>query len=311
MSAANIQNRPLRTGNQGRIFLYLGIGIVVLAGFVFLARAMFRKREVDARIVRQDIYLNEPLVYNDNTEGAQRWLWEFGNGDQSASAGGTYRFHRSGRYIVRVTIDGDLRRQFAVNVMDTVPVNRDTAIHISGPTVAAVGEQVRLEADGDASDYEWSFGETGRVDATGPTVFYAYHLPGEYRVSMRTDKSAIPVFHILTVTEPYKDSGDLVAPGEGEMKIENDFRIHLQAIASGEDFNRNYYYLVHRYLCNGEKTSVQASDETGHKQTDFYTYTIGLTFTRNIVIDQVSLSLVPHSHCANMVTVQQHRTTTH
>ncbi|TDW96805.1 PKD domain-containing protein [Dinghuibacter silviterrae] len=311
MNEANIQNRPVKTGSLNRVIIYLGVGILVLAGLVVLARQVFRKRDIEAHLMRQEIYLNEPLVYTDNTAGAHAWLWEFGNGDQSASPGGTYHFHKSGRYIVRVTIDGDLRQQFPVTVLDTVAVIRDTAIHITGPSVAAVGEQIRLEADGDANDYQWAFGETGRVDAAGPTVFYAYHLPGEYRVSLRTDKSVIPVYHIVTVTEPYKDPGELLEPGEGEMKIENDFRVHLQAIASGQDFNTNYYYLVHHYLCNGEKTSVQASDETGQKRSDFYSYTIGLTFTRNIVIDQVTLSIVPHTHCANLVTVQQHRTATH
>lgn len=311
MSEVHIQNRPVKTGNQNRVFLYLGLGTVLLAAVIVLARQIFHKRVIEARLLRQEIYLNEPLVYTDNTEGARAWLWEFGNGDQSASPGGTYRFHRAGRYIVRVTIDGELRQQFPVSVLDTVAVARDTAIHISGPSVATVGEQVRLEADGDAEDYQWSFGETGRVDANGATVFYSYHQPGEYRVSLRTDKSILPVFHILTVTESYKDSGDLVEPGAGEMKVENDFRVHLEAIASGQDFNKNYYYLVHRYLCNGEKTSVQATDETGQKRSDFYSYAIGLTFTRNIVIDQVTLALVPHSQCANLVTVQQHRTAAH
>jgi hypothetical protein len=35
-----------------------------------------------------------------------------------------------------------------------------------------VNEEVRLEAQGNARIYEWSFGETGRVDVKGPTALY-------------------------------------------------------------------------------------------------------------------------------------------
>ena len=308
MNDGYIQSEPVKTGNQNRIFIYVTAGVLLLAGIAWGARLLLNHRQIDAHLLKQEIFLNEPLVYTDNTPSASRWVWEFGNGDQSMMQSGTYRFPRSGVYIVRVTVDGELREQFPVTVKDTVAVVLDTVIHILGPGAAAVGEQVRLEADGNAGVYEWSFGETGRVDAKGRTVFYNYHLPGQYKVELQTDKSATPVYHLITVTEPYKDAGDIVAPGDAEMKITNDFRAHLQAIASGGDFNRNYYYLVHCYLCNGEKTTVQASDETGRKMTDFYSYCIGLTFSKNIVLDQVSLTLVPHTQCVNLVTVQQHRT---
>lgn len=308
MNDGYTRSEPLRTGNQNRIFIYVTAAVLLLAGFAWAARLLLNHRRIDARLLKQEIFLNESLVYTDNTPSAQKWLWEFGNGDQSMTQSGMYRFPRSGTYIVRVTVDDELREQFPVTVKDTVAVVLDTVIHILGPGAAAVGEQVRLEADGNADLYEWSFGETGRVDAKGRTVFYNYHQPGQYRIALQTDKSAGPVYHLITVTEPYKDVGAIVEPGAAEMKVQNDFRAHLQAIASGGDFNKNYYYLVHRYLCNGEKTTVQAADETGRKMTDFYSYCIGLTFSRNIVLDQVSLTLVPHTECVNLVSVQQHRT---
>lgn len=288
------------------LFLYILLGILVLALVFVLMRNFFKTRTIDAHLLRQEIFLNEPLVYTDNTGGAQKWLWEFGNGDKSLRQNGSYRFRRAGSYIVRLTVDDELRQQFPVMVKDTVPVVVNSNITINGVTRATVNEQIRLDAEGDANLFEWSFGETGRVDSHNRTAFYTYHTPGSFTVSLRTDKSTVPVFHTIIVEAPF-DAGVIVDPGAGTAQMQNDFREHLQAIANGADFNKHYAYLVRNYLCNEDQTTVQASDETGKKNTSFYSYCMGLPFGKNVVIDNVDLSILPKRTCVSAITVQQHR----
>lgn len=303
--------RPINTNRQNYLVLYIIVGILLLAGLIFLFKSsLFEKRDINAKILKDEIYLNEDLVYSDNTSGAKSWLWEFGNGDRATTQNGTYRFKKPGAYIVRVTIDGKLQQQFPIDVKDTVaaPV-KDTTLTVNGPTQGIVNEEVRLEAQGNARIYEWSFGETGRVDVKGPTALYTYHNPGTYFVKLNTDNGSHPVFHKILITNPDSTVNAIVTPGEGERKVVDDIRSHLQAIANGADFNNQYYYLVNKYFCGDEKVSVNVDSNGENKQTDFYSYCMRLTFGGGISIDEAQVTLRPKSTCSSLLTVKQHSTT--
>jgi hypothetical protein len=300
--------RAINTNRQNYIFIYIVVTILLLAGLIFLFKSsLFDKRAVNARVLKDEIFLNEDLIYSDNTAGAKTWVWEFGNGDRATQQNGIYRFKKPGAYIVRVTVDGKLQQQFPIDVKDTVAtVVKDTSLVINGPTQGIVNEEVRLEAQGNARIYEWTFGETGRVDVKGPTALYTYHNPGTYFVKLSTDNSAHPVYHKILITNPDSTVNAIVAPGEGERKVVDDIRSHLQAIANGADFNTQYYYLVNKYFCGDEKVTVNLESNGQEKQTDFYSYCMRLTFGGGVNIDEAQLSLRPKSTCSNMLTVKQH-----
>lgn len=302
--------RPIDTNRNTYTFLYIFIGIILLAVIIFLLRSsLFDKRVINAKILKDEIFLNENLLYSDNTVNAKKWLWEFGNGDKSTNQNGRYHFKKAGDYIVRVTVDGSLRQQFPVSVKDSLPAApTDTLVTINGPTEGIVNEQIRLEAQGSARIFEWSFGETGRVDVKGPTALYIFHKPGTYLVKLRTDKSKHPVIHRMFISNPDSVINQIVAPGEGERKVADDIRAHLQAIANGANFNRHYYYLVNRYFCGDEKVSVNLEADGGSKQTDFYSYCMRLTFGGGISIDEAQVTLKPKSRCSSMISVKQHST---
>jgi len=305
----NSTGRPVNTNRQTFIFLYIIIGILLIAGLIFLFKSsFFDKRAINAKVLKDEIFLNENLVYSDNTSDAKKWLWEFGNGDKSITQNGSYRFKKAGAYIVRVTVDGSLQQQFPLNVKDTVAaLVRDTTLTINGPTQGIVNEEVRLEAQGTARIYEWSFGETGRVDMTGPTALYTYRRPGVYLVKLNTDNSKHPVYHKIFISNPDSGLNEIVTPGEGQQKIVDDIRAHLQAIANGANFNKNYYYLVRRYFCGDEKVVVNLEEDGGGgKQTDFYSYCMRLTFGGGINIDEAQVTLKPKSNCSSMLSVKQH-----
>ncbi|GAB2700495.1 PKD domain-containing protein [Mucilaginibacter koreensis] len=303
-------SRPVNTNRQNYAILYLIIGILLVAGLIFLFKSsLFDKRNVNARILKDEIFLNEDLVYSDNTPDAKKWLWEFGNGDKTTQQNGSYRFKKPGAYIVRLTVDGNLQQQFPINVKDTVvTVAKDTLITVNGPTQGIVNEEVRLEAQGNARIYEWSFGETGRVDVKGPTALYTYHNPGTYFVRLTTDNGKRPAYHRIIISSPDSTVNEIVTPGEGERKAVDDIRAHLQAIANGADFNTHYYYLVNRYFCGDEKVGVNLESTGGNKQTDLYSYCMRLTFGGGINIDEAQVTLKPKSNCSSLLTVKQHNT---
>jgi hypothetical protein len=304
----NTSGRPVNTNRQNYIFLYIIISILLLAGLIFLFKSsLFDKRTVSAKVLKDEIFLNEGLIYSDNTPDAKTWLWEFGNGDKSTQQNGSYKFKKSGAYIVRVTVDGSLQQQFPVNVKDTLAaLVRDTLLNINGPTQGIVNEEIRLEAQGNARIYEWSFGETGRVDMTGPTALYTYRRPGTFLVKLTTDNGKRPVYHKIFISNPDSSVNEIVTPGEGEQKIVNDIRANLQAIANGSNFNKHYYYLVRRYFCGDEKIMVSVEENGKSTQADFYSYCMRLTFGGGINVDEAQVTLKPKSSCSSMLSVKQH-----
>lgn len=306
MSDSN--TKQVSSNSQGYVILYILLAVLLLTGLIFLFKSsMFEKRAVDARLLKGEIFLNENLVYTDNTPGAKKWVWEFGNGAKASTQNGSYHYDKPGSYIVRLTVDGELREQFPLNVLDTVRTTIDSVLTISGPTAGLVNEEVRLEGEGQGRDFEWSFGETGRVDVKGKTALYTYRAPGRYMVKLRTDKSRRPIFHTILITDPNAEiADDLVAPGDGERKTIDDIRARLQAIANGADFNSNYYYLINKYMCGNEKVSVNIEMNGKRKQTDFYSYCMGLTFGGEIAVDEAQLTIKPNSTCASLINIKQH-----
>ncbi|MCZ4223969.1 PKD domain-containing protein [Pedobacter rhodius] len=308
---ANTNTKQVNSNSQGYVILYILLAVLLLTGLIFLFKSsLFEKRTVDARILKDEIYLNEDLVFTDNTPKASKWLWEFGNGAKATTQNGAYHYDKPGAYIVRLTVDGELKEQFPLNVRDTVRNVVDSVLTISGPTSGVVNEEVRLEGDGQGKDFEWSFGETGRVDVKGKTALYTYRAPGKYVVRLRTDKSRRPVYHTILVTDPNAEIvEDLVTPGDGERKTIDDIRARLQAIANGADFNSNYYYLVNKYMCGSEKVTVNVEMNGKKKQTDIYSYCMGLTFGGEIAVDEAQLTIKPNSSCASLLNIKQHSAT--
>ena len=208
--------------NSKGILLFM---MLLLIGLIAVMVYVFRQynktaNQINAKLSATELYLNEPLVYADNTAGAQSWLWEFGNGDQSTTQEGSYSFLKSGTYVLRLTVDANLREQFIVTVKDTIPTMvMDSVVRISGATTGIVFEEIRLEAEGPGSIYEWWFGETGQVDAIGKSALYTYAKPGKYTITLRSDRSAEMATHEILIIDPNEELfSDLEKPGEGERK---------------------------------------------------------------------------------------------
>ncbi|MET4080727.1 hypothetical protein ABIB40_000671 [Pedobacter sp. UYP30] len=304
------EGKAVDTNRQNYALLYVIGGIVLIAALIFLFRSsIFDSRTINASILKDEMSVNEPLVYADNTKNAKKWLWEFGNGAKSDKQDGTYKFNKAGAYIVRVTVDGELQQQFPINILEKpVAVAIDSTITINGPTQGIVNEQVRLEAQGNARIYNWSFGETGRVDVKGPTAFYTFQIPGTYLVKLETETSTKPIYHKILITSPDSSYYNIVDPGQGEREMVDDIKVNLQAIANGADFNTHYYYLVRKYFCGDEDVSVSIEADGTKKQSNLYSYCMRLTFGGGTIVDDAKVSLKPKSKCAGALNVKQHST---
>jgi len=296
--------------NYKSYLIVSAIGAIFLIGLTVMVMKTFMEPEdvIKAKVFKQDMSLNEDLIYMDNTAGATKWLWNFGNGDTSRSQDGKYRYHKAGTYVVKLVVNDHLKEEFFVTVKDTVPKEVDSTLHISGPVTGEVLKEIKLYVEGPGEVFEWWFGETGKVDVIGKVAHYTYSKPGDYRIKVRSDKTVKYSYRNIVVTGGEIDSLDsLIVDNLSHKVAMDDLKVQLQAIADGGDFNVRYRYILNKFFCKNERAGVSINMGGTVKQQDIYSYCIGLTFGGALKIDNVVLYREANSSCYSSLTVSQHK----
>ncbi len=282
-----------------RIYIII-IAIALILSTTFLVRSCIYNKEIQALVSPLDVELGMPVQYSDSTKGANSWYWEFGNGDTSSEQRGSYTFPQTGKYQIRLTVDGNLEKKFIVNVRDTKKDDALELIKIIAPDEALQGEYITFRGEGTSKEWRWEFGETGTVDAIEKTAIYKYELPGRYIVSLRTEETKYPILHTIDVIPQYSD----VDTTDVASIIGNDIKEKLQAIVDQKPFNKNYNDIMKAYLCNNPNTLVIVNND---KKNDFYSYCQGLKIIgkKKTVIEKVLIDMEGSEACINKLIVIQ------
>lgn len=263
------------------IFLAIAACIVT----TIIIRNQFITKDIKAAVTPLDIELGTPINYTDSTKGADHWLWEFGDGHTSEEKSGQYTFKETGKYQIRLTINGDQEKKFMVNVRHNSTVDADQLIKIHAPQTGMQGEYIVFRGEGLSNEWRWEFGESGVVDSREKSAIYKYANPGIYEVLLSTEDTQYPIRHQIEILPQYMegDSTDV------ETLIGNDIKEKLQNIVNQKPFNTNYNYILNNYLCNHSNTLVIINNA---KKNDFYSYCQGLkiigrkrTTIENVVIE--------------------------
>ena len=123
--------------------------------------------------------LNDTLFFDaSGSTGANRYRWQFGDGNTSNQAQGTHQYGNNGTFIVSLTIGnacGD-----SLTVFDTVAVCAAPIPFWTYTILPPTGSGLRIQFDGSGSQnaisYAWDFGDGNT--ATGPTPIHVYSTPG-------------------------------------------------------------------------------------------------------------------------------------
>lgn len=281
--------------------LYIVIAaIVILIATVFIVRTCTYQREVNAQVSPLNVEQGSSIAFADSTKGADRWLWEFGNGDTASTQRGQYTFPETGRYQIRLTVNDKYMKKFIVEVRNQKDNEDMELIKIIAPDNALQGEYITFRGDGSSRDWRWEFGESGKVDAMEKTAIYKYDMPGRYTISLRTEETKYPVLHTIDIIPQYmdNDSTDVASI------IGNDIKEKLQAIVDQKPFNKNYNYVLETYLCRNPNTPVIINN---NKKNDFYSYCQGLKILgRNrTVIEKVLIDMQESDACIKKIIVIQ------
>lgn len=220
-------------------------------------------------------------------------LWEFGDGGQNRISaeetlgdGGPnteYRFETQGRYLITLTVDNKFEVPKYIDVVSTQTQNAlDSIPKIYGVNEGFVDEQLVFSAHSPgATNYEWSFGESGTIDANERQVIYTYKNPGTYRVTLRTNKSKYPVTHIIEVSPLFS----IIEEQDCAKKAAEDIKKHFQAIADAKVWDQATVKLNLRHIENTYHKECELSDRhdivviiNGKKYNDLYSYSQGLHY---------------------------------
>lgn len=285
-----------------RAVLALGIIVTMMLVAFILMRSCDGDRVVSASLSSSEVMLGERIYFADSTYRAERWVWEFGNGDYSEEQSGSYVFPDEGRYQIRLRVDNKLEKQFMVRVKPYVQEVQDQMIRINAPEAVMQGEYVLFSGEGNDKEWRWEFGETGLVDSREKNPLYAYDRHGTFQVLLSTENTQYPVMHMIEVLPKYVegDSTDVM------MIAALDIKEKLQNIADDKPFNVNYNAILNNHLCGKSNIMVTVNN---NKRNDFYSYCQGLRLIgkNNTVIETVyAESKNPDSKCIDNLIVLQH-----
>ncbi|WP_415325633.1 PKD domain-containing protein [Chryseobacterium sp. MMS23-Vi53] len=168
--------------------IYICFGIMLIASLLLLIYQFTRHVDCENAkfLVHADEYvINRVVEFQDNTEGAKSWEWDFG--DSTAVDKRQITFHKykkPGDYIIKLKINGNCVHEKPITITS---ISQETGYlpMIISPTVVTVGENVQFDAVKEGGEsWEWSFGETSNTDALGKTPNYKFKSVGDKKITL-------------------------------------------------------------------------------------------------------------------------------
>jgi PKD repeat protein len=197
--------------------IYVIFGIVLLLSLLFLLYQFFRHVDCENAnyYVHADEYVvNRVVEFNDNTDGAKSWKWDFGDSTAIDNRQRTIHYYkRPGEYIVKLTINGNCTHEKLVTItsisqqMGYLPV-------IMAPDVAFVGDPVQFSAEKEGGEsWEWSFGENASTDALAKSPVYRFKKVGDKKITLivngDVEHTAVKTIYVAPKTIKAKQKIDL------------------------------------------------------------------------------------------------------
>lgn len=179
-----------------RLIILIAVFCSVSVAF-FVYRKMYYKHDGIRYTIRPKdgtIALSDSIVFQDQTDAATRWKWDFGDGEYSAARSGSHTYAAPGVYVVKHIVYGSFGR-LRNEKLDTfvvrgqLPVAASSLPRIDGPGDAEVNKPVSFRSDLNAAAYEWRVeGDpkySGKVEKTS-IVDYTFASAGVRTIILKT-----------------------------------------------------------------------------------------------------------------------------
>lgn len=301
--------------------LAIALVLIAIIGIIFMLTLPSGTTSTNVDFTIRDSNRNyhyevgEPLTFSVNSPETVKGgvlLWQFGNGDSIVNKSETrYIFKKSGKYLISLTLNGHLLSSRYIQIVPSTnlaPI--DSIPKINAVEVAYQDEEITFHGEGPgANTWQWSFGESGTVDAYEQQVKYKYETPGEYIVELQTNTTKYPIRHKIKILPRFEKVEEMVTVDSLSL-AQDDIKRRLQIIAnlSVRDVGRykeQVNYIRTTYFCiSADRVAVVVN---GDKYNDFLGYCQGLHFLesnskRRILIQDVKLD---NPKCVTTIQVTQ------
>jgi len=167
------------------IFLIIIFWVGSLSFFLY-RKFYFKPEGISYEIRPRDAVLRtgDSISYKDQTRGANRWKWDFGDGEFSSDQNGQHLYLVPGKFTVSLTVYGSFGVQrdnkTVINVLaGSTPTVSASAPSIMGPTDLQTGQSASFNASVNAASYDWKVeGDATAHPQKGATVNYSFSKPG-------------------------------------------------------------------------------------------------------------------------------------
>ncbi len=144
-------------------------------------------------IYKMDMDCSEPYkrAFTNLSLGADRWLWDFGDGTTSTELSPVHIFPARGEFSVSLQVWNDSTGCTYIK-SKTIKISEVSPDFFADDTIVCKGRNVTFNAssDPDIVKYSWDFGDGSYLDKTSTPTAHAYKSPGVYSVKL-TVKDAL------------------------------------------------------------------------------------------------------------------------
>ncbi len=176
-----------------RIILSMAILLMGSAAIAAYRKFFYRHEGIHATISPRDAVLHvaDSISYNDATDGADRRIWDFGDGEFSTSQSGHHTYLAPGKFRILLRSHGAFG-SLVDSSAEVVVLSNESAVPaapgISGPEMVAVGVSVGYQAP-TAESYEWRVEGDGSLASDKQkenVATYQFSSPGKKTVIVVT-----------------------------------------------------------------------------------------------------------------------------
>ncbi|MFC7773146.1 PKD domain-containing protein [Flavobacterium sp. GCM10027622] len=165
---------------------------ILFFGAVFLFSKLIHSVDCENAtfyVVAKNRIVGETIEFYNETPNASTWEWNFGDGSKNQfEKNVTHHFKNPGKYRVTLSINDNCIAYKDVVIKSIGDLAKRTRIpEIIAPKVVKVGEEVVFDYYYNGNDifsWEWSFGESSRLDDTESNPIHVYRTPGQKKVTL-------------------------------------------------------------------------------------------------------------------------------
>lgn len=140
-------------------------------------------------IVAKNRVVGETIEFYNETPNATAWEWNFGDGSKNEHYKNvTHNFKKPGKYRVILTLNNSCIAYKDIIIKSVGDLTERIRVpDIIAPRVVNVGEEVQFDYYYNGNDifsWEWSFGESSRLDDTESNPIHVYKTPGVKKITL-------------------------------------------------------------------------------------------------------------------------------